>query len=315
MSVLLLATEIDPTADHMVRALKDRECDAHRVDLGWFPGQLSITAELAGSTWTGYLRTPHRTVDLEEIHAVWYRSPTAFQFPDGMTAAHRDYCNVEAKFGLGGVLWSLPVTWINHPAHEATACYKPLQLATAARCGLTTPSTLVTNEAGAVRAFATGAKTVTKAFGTSAVTEDGVYRVAYTSPVNEDYLLDLAGVDLTAHQYQREVPKAYDARLVVVGGGQQFACAIHSGGLDFRTDYATNRYERIPVPRDVADGVAALMSQFRLVYAAIDFVVTPSGDWVFIGDMNPGGQYGFLVPIAEDVTAALADLLARKDWS
>lgn len=311
MSVLLLATEIDPTADHMVRALQDRECDVHRVDLGWFPAQLSVTAELRGSTWTGHLRTPHRTIDLEEIHAVWYRSPTAFQFPDGMSAAHRDYCNVEAKFGLGGVLWSLPVVWINHPALEAAANYKPLQLAVAARCGLTTPSTLVTNEPAVVRTFATGTRTVTKAFGTSAVTEDGVYKVAYTSPVNEDYLSDLGGVDLTAHQYQREVPKAYDARLVVVGD-QQFACAIHTDSIDFRTDYDSNRYERVAVPREVADGVAAVMSQFRLVYAAIDFVVTPEGEWVFIGDMNPGGQYGFLVPIAEDVTAALADLLTRE---
>lgn len=312
MSVLILAAEVDPSADHMVRALQARECDVHRVDLGWFPAQLSVTAELRGSTWTGYLRTPHRTIDLEEIHAIWYRSPTAFQFPDGMTAAHRDYCNVEAKFGLGGVLWSLPVAWINHPAHEATACYKPLQLAAAARCGLTTPPTLVTNSPAAVRRFATGPSAVTKAFGQNTVTESGVLKVAFTRPVDADYLSDLTGVNLTAHQYQREVPKAYDARIVVVGD-RQFGCAIYTGSLDFRADYANNRHERTAIPQEVTDSVAALMREFGLVYAAIDFVVTPAGEWVFIGDMNPGGQYGFLLPIAEDVTAALADLLARKD--
>jgi glutathione synthase/RimK-type ligase-like ATP-grasp enzyme len=99
----------------------------------------------------------------------------------------------------------------------------------------------------------------------------------------------------------------------VVVGDRQFGCAIHSDSLDFRTDYDNHRYERIVIPQEVADGVAALMREFQLVYAAIDFVVTPSGELVFIGDVNPGGQYGFLLPIAEEVTTALADLLTRKD--
>lgn len=71
------------------------------------------------------------------------------------------------------------------------------------------------------------------------------------------------------------------------------------------------RYEPIEVPHDVAHGVTRLMSILSLMFAAIDFVVGPTGEWVFIGDVNPGGQYGWLeAETGVPLTNCLADLLA-----
>lgn len=59
-------------------------------------------------------------------------------------------CGVwEAKFGLGGVLMSLPALQVNRPSREADACYKPVQIATTTRCGMSVPDTVVTNDAPA----------------------------------------------------------------------------------------------------------------------------------------------------------------------
>jgi hypothetical protein len=83
---------------------------------------------------------------------------------------------------------------------------------------------------------------------------------------------------------------------------------------DFRRDYRALRYERVDIPEHVANGVGKMMKSLGLLYAAIDFVVDVEECWVFIGDINPGGQYGWL----EDATGAplttsLADLLTHQD--
>src|SRR5215470_13559363 len=140
MSVLILADEIDATADGVVGALHERDVTVHRVNTAWFPSQLSVSAELRGGRWVGRLRTPAHEIDLTGITAVWYRAPRAYQVPAGLTDAERFHANLEAKYGLGGVLSSLPVLWVNHPARLADAAYKPVQLMLASRCGLRTPA-------------------------------------------------------------------------------------------------------------------------------------------------------------------------------
>ena len=124
MTVLILADEFDPSADQMVLQLEERAVPVCRIDTAWFPSRLSVDAQFRGGRWAGSLRTPGRVVRLEKIRSVWYRSPTAFRFPAALSGAKRHHAFMEAKFGLGGVLSSLPVLWVNHPARVAAA-YSP----------------------------------------------------------------------------------------------------------------------------------------------------------------------------------------------
>jgi ATP-grasp ribosomal peptide maturase len=314
MSVLILAEDIDATADTMVRALTDREVVVHRVNTAWFPEQLSVSAELREARWTGTIWTPSRVIDLEGITSVWYRTPRAYRFPVELTSAERAHANLEAKYGLGGVLSSLPVLWVNHPARLADAAYKPVQLVTASLCGLTVPETAVTNSADAVRAFASTGKTVTKCFGSNTIMEEGVRKIGFTRIVDDSELADLRGVGATTHLFQRWVPKAFEVRMVVIGD-QITSVAIRAGSaaayVDWRADYEALSYELIEPPALVAEGVRRLMKSMDLVYGALDFVIQPDGVWTFL-EINAGGQYGWL----EDTTGApltdqLADLLTR----
>lgn len=82
---------------------------------------------------------------------------------------------MEATFGVGGVLGSLDVRWGNHP-NRAAASYKPVQLATAARCGLDVPTTLITNTREAATRFASrcgAGRMVTKMLGANHIEEEG----------------------------------------------------------------------------------------------------------------------------------------------
>jgi hypothetical protein len=323
VSVLILAEALDPCADLMVRALVERGAVVHRLDTAWFPGQIELEARLRDGRWVGSLRSPHHATRLEDIESVWYRSPAAFALPNELSAAERQHIRIEGKYGLGGVLLSLPVRWINRPDLSATACYKPLQMVAAAHAGLTIADTVIANTAGAVRRFVTeqaaaaDGQVVTKMLASASITEPGGRRVAFTRAVGPGQLTDLTGIESTAHLVQSRVPKAFDARVVVIGT-DLFGFAIHADSpaarLDFRRDYAALRYDRIELPADVAAGITALMTRLGLLYAAIDFVIDTSGRWVFIGDVNPGGQYGWLEAATDaPLTATLADLLIHQE--
>jgi glutathione synthase/RimK-type ligase-like ATP-grasp enzyme len=204
--------------------------------------------------------------------------------------------------------------WVNHPARLADAAYKPVQLVTAHRCGLAVPDSVITQEADVVRSFAEGGKTVTKILGANTVTEEGVRKVGFTRLVDETDLADLRGIDVTTHFFQRWVPKAYEARMVVIGD-QVTTAAIRAGSaegyVDWRADYDGTSYDLVDPPADVLTGVRELMRALDLRYAALDFVITPDDQWTFL-EINAGGQYGWI----EDKTGApltdqLADLLAK----
>lgn len=314
MTVLILAPERDITADSMVAELDKRAVPVVRMDTAWFPQHASIDAELHAGRWVGTLRAKARRVELEGLRAVWYRNPSTFAFPDGMSAVHRRWALTEAKLGLGGVLASLPVLWVNHPARNAEASYKPLQLVTATACGLTVPDTLVTNHADAVRRFIRDGRTVTKVLGAPSIVANGRRTVMYTGFVDPADSLD--GLEVTAHQFQRWVPKAREARVIAVGE-RLFAAVIHAGSeasyVDWRSDYPALTYQPVTPPSEVADGIRRYLAQLGLVYGAFDFVIRPDDTWVFL-ECNPGGQYGWIEhKIDAPITAALADLLEQGD--
>ncbi|MDQ0376474.1 ATP-grasp ribosomal peptide maturase [Amycolatopsis thermophila] len=298
----------------MVVELGDRGVEVHRLDTQRFPTQLSLSARLRGGRWAGQLRTEHRTVELDTIDAVWYRSPKPYRFPAGLNEVELGHAKVEAKYGLAGVLMALPVLWVNHPARLADSAYKPVQLAAAARCGVRVPDTLITNEPDAVREFAGEARTVTKMLGAVSIVEDGIRKVARTEPVTEAHLADLRGVEHTAHQFQHWAAKRHEARMFVVGD-QITTAAIHAhtaaAYIDWRDGYDTNTYELIEPPDAVRGAVLCMMRELGLVYGALDFVIGPDGEWTFL-EVNAGGQYGWIEDATgAPITAQLADLLTK----
>jgi ATP-grasp ribosomal peptide maturase len=286
-----------------------------RADTAWFPQRLTLDVELGDEGWAGALSTTARRAALGDVRAVWYRSPTAFQLGEGLSGPERRHAAFEAKFGLGGVLWSMSVLWVNHPARQADL-YKPTQLAVARTCGLTPPRTVVTNQSDAVRRFArhVDGPIIVKPLGFASIPEGGQRHPLWTHVLTDDELDDLRGVEATAHLFQQFIDKAYEVRLSVVGS-RMFAAAIHSGSkaarVDFRSDYAALTYTVTEVPARIATGVELFMRHFGLTFGAFDFAIDRSGHWWFL-ECNPGGQYSFVEHATGlPITAALADLLEK----
>lgn len=316
MTVVIFAQDCDAPVDQVIQKLTEREVPVFRADTSWFPQRLAIDARLEGERWVGCLSTDHHRVDLDDIRSIWYRDPSAFDFPANLTHPERRFAFREARLGLGGVLASLDTLWVNHPNRASDAIYKPLQLTTAVRCGLDVPRTLVTNDVAAVRRFRAESRPglICKVFGSNTITEDGTVKVAYTHRLDDGDLADLSNVKTTAHQFQEWVHgKKREARVIIVGD-RIFPILIHAGSaasrVDWRTDYAALQYELTGLPVTVEDGIRRYMAASGLVYAAFDFAIDAAEKWFFL-EANTAGQYGFLeTNTGAPISNALVDLLA-----
>ncbi|MCP2165589.1 ATP-grasp ribosomal peptide maturase [Goodfellowiella coeruleoviolacea] len=316
-SVLVITRMGDPTADLVIVELYRRGVPVVRFDLADFPECMVETARIDSDSreWAGELRTPHRVVSLAEISAVWYRKPTGFAVHERMTATEAKWAAAEAAAGFGGLLSALDVRWVNHPHANASADQRPRQLAVAAASGLTVPATLVTNSPERARDFCrdhAGTGVIYKPLTAGPRTENGEFVALYATTVRAEDITD--DVARTAHLFQARVPCAYSVRVVAIDG-RLFATRIDQppdSTVDWRADHDRLSYRPITVPDAVAAGLRRMMAVLGLVYSSSDWIVTPDGEWTFLGDLNPNGQWAWLTPIQDEVTHALADCLTGE---
>lgn len=320
MTVLIIAQALDRTADEVVLALENK-APVFRIDLEWFPDRVSLEAEFGGCRWEGWLRTPQRQVRLTDIRSVWYRWRSAYGISSGLSATDRDHARNEARAGFGGVLQSLDARYVNHPA-RVDALSKPHELLLAARCGLTVPTTAISNSPEHIRTFANSqpGHVVRKLFSCSVPNDngDGGALVGHTRLITDDDLADLNSAKFTAHQVQSFVNKSMDVRVVAIGQ-TLFPIAIiplePAARVDFRSRYRSLRYERIELPADVEAGIRSYLAAAGLVIASLDFSVANDGTYYFLESNPPGGQYQWLqAATGAPISDTLATLLASP-WN
>jgi len=301
----------DPTADLVIRELHDRCVPVVRFDAADFPAALTLSARVgAGHGLHGQLRTTSRTADLSALRSLYYRRPTHFSFAH-LSEQDARFAVAQARYGLGGVLASLPgCLYLNHPHRIADAEFKPSQLAVAVHAGFAVPPTLITNDPEDARAFAAAHQSVVyKPLWSTAHMLNGQPGVVWVGDVDAG---DIDGsVSATAHLFQAKVAKIADVRVTVVGD-QVFAVRIDSDLLDWREDYdRITAYTVIRPPSELDRALHAYLQRFGLMFGCFDFAVTARGEWVFL-ECNPNGQWAWLEPpTGLPMTAAIASLLEK----
>ncbi|MGW7008651.1 ATP-grasp ribosomal peptide maturase [Streptomyces sp. NPDC054933] len=312
-TILILTGRDDLTADAVVEELGKRGENVVRYDTADFPTASRLAVSLTGDGWAGTL-TSSRTLDLETVKSVWWRRPNEFATPEEWPDHARAFALSEARVGVLGVLGSLPVRWINHPANESAANYKPRQLAVAARVGLDVPRTVITSDPEHARDFIGGDQVIYKGLSGGILGPDGRRKFLPTTLVTAEEIDD--GLSGTTHLFQENVPKSYEVRLTVIGD-RMFPVAIHAGSerakLDWRTDYRSLTYETVEMPAPVEEAVRRLMGELGLFFGALDFAVTPDGHWKFF-EVNPNGQWHWIaVKAGVPLVSAMADALQGEN--
>ncbi|MGI5403025.1 ATP-grasp ribosomal peptide maturase [Streptomyces sp. CA-135486] len=308
---VLVVTRLDDiTADTVICELNRRKVPVVRLDPGNFPDTVTVTSAFDSCGPSGMLRTATRAMDVGDVRSVYWRRPNPYAAPEGIAGQDARWCAEEARYGLGGLLGALPgAHYVNHPWRNRDAEYKPAQLATAARCGLTIPPTVITNEPDEARRFADEYEPVIykPLRETNYLDDHGRALTVWIDDVRADQLGD--GTAHTAHLFQQRVNKIADIRMTVVGD-RPFPVRIDgSPGVDWRRHYESLTYTLLDAPPDVAEGVRAYLDAFGLTFGAFDFGLDIDGRWWFY-ECNPNGQWAwFPEPITRQITAAIADQL------
>jgi hypothetical protein len=126
--VLIVSGDDDGHVEPLIAELTALGCPWVRVDPAWFPSQVSLVAHLVkGSEWNSTLCLPDGEIlHLEEVRSVWYRRPNQYTAASALPTIEREFIIQEARYGLGGLIRSIPEGWVNHPEANRTASYKPL---------------------------------------------------------------------------------------------------------------------------------------------------------------------------------------------
>ena len=110
------------------------------------------------------------------------------------------------------------------------------------------------------------------------------------------------------------IAKRHEVRATVIGD-RVFAARIHSqygpaSPHRLRDMSAEIRYEAETLPAGIEARCLDFVHSYGLTYGALDFIVTPDGDYVFL-ENNPVGQFLFVEQLVPelDMTGALAACL------
>lgn len=304
---MLVVTSLDDTTadsviEHLPAAVK-----VARLDVADFPESVEFHVFADGS---GQLATPTRTVELDQVRAVYWRRPTPVRsgHPDAEVAA---FAEREARAGFVAAIKALPCLHVNHPDRVRIVDNKPSQLRTAVQLGLPVPATTITNRPDHARRFAEQhGRVVYKPLRPPEITRNGQPMAIWAGEVDPGTITDQ--VTATAHTFQARVEKTADVRLTAIGT-DLFAVRIDSGLLDWRSDYDRLSYSPVPVPDDIADAVHRYLDRFGPSYGCFDFAWGVDDRWWFM-ECKPAGQWAWL----EDETglpmsATFAHLLAQGD--
>ncbi|HYZ79562.1 MAG TPA: hypothetical protein VE596_19540 [Gaiellaceae bacterium] len=314
-----MTDERDGPVKAVVQELRERGCRTFVAGTQSLPdGTRGVTASIEPGAPRGIHDDDGRFVRFDELRSVW-----AWR-PHSPKAGHPDpdvsrYLDKEWRLALAGLAQGSQPLWVNHPRAERwLEGNKLAQLALARACGLAVPETIQSSVPDHVVAFAERFSAVAvKTAGGFLRQVDDCARFAYTQRMTAEELhrsrRAIAAAPVLVQPY---VEKRFEVRVTAVGD-RIFATKIDSQAsertrIDWRRyDFGSVEHESYALPTRLRAKVARLMERADLFYAAIDLIVTPGGDHVFL-ELNPSGQYQWLETLTgAPITAAIADLLSR----
>jgi hypothetical protein len=273
----------------------------------------------AGAKWsmsphtvddTRWIGAEGATIQLNSVRSIWCRRVYQPHYDPALRdIADRRFVQRQWNDMLWGTIMSLDAELLSDPFKQRAAT-KPLQLAVAARVGLTIPETLITNDAQRVREFLSrhDSRVIHKILSASAYE-----RLLYTKCWDEDDERALDELVLAPIILQRRITGTRELRIAIVGD-ECFAAEFEPGGhVDGRLDSATV-YRPHRLPAEIERRLLAMMRVLGLGYATADMRIDAHGDYVFL-ELNPQGQYLYVeIRTGQPITHALVDLLiANRD--
>lgn len=307
--ILIISDAHDTHARLVIDHLAKQGVTCARYSLQEMPQFTRIAASVSSDTpLRARLRRERGDIDLDEVSTVWFRRPQDVYPDPALSADDREFAAREATtlmFSLANVLSDR--FWVNPFVNALASKHGKLShLEVARQVGFAIPDTRVTNDPDVAREFISGLAggAVYKPFVAPArnVASEGEpeqWGTIFTNKLDMAALASLDSVVSAPCIFQELVPKRLELRVTVIGE-RVFATEIHSqvhteSAVDFRRHYAlgTTPYAIHELPPEIVDRCLALKRRLGLVFAAMDFVLTPDGRYVFL-EVNQQGQFLWL---------------------
>lgn len=322
--VLTVTTRADVHADLVADRLAAAGALTFRLNFDEFPELYEVDLEFAGGRCSGclvHLPTGERLL-CTDIDAVWMRKRADFSFlSKDLGPQERAYARAETRHLLLGLLYSLDCYWMSHPLALRAASWKVEQLQRAARFGFDVPRSVATNRPERAEAFmAAEGDIVFKPLSSATLAAEQVAAADRVAPgmltrrVGPEHADLLDSVAELPCFFQSHVAKRHELRVTVIGE-RVFAARIHSQddartATDWRDMSAEIRFEQATLPAAIEKRCLGLTHSYGLTFGALDLVVTPAGDPVFL-EINPVGQFLFVQELVPelDMIGAVADCL------
>jgi hypothetical protein len=317
--ILILSSQEDEHIPYVTRKLGPLGAKYTWFDPADFPSRAEVLVSYERTGLVRHvLRHSNWELDLSTVTAVWDRRPLLPETPPEVKDEHRQWVSDENAFFVSGLWDLLNCLWVPGKRRDwQGAIEKTLPLALAAQLGFSIPRTLVTNSPEEFLRFYSECRgqLVTKAR-QSRVIRDGERHAAFTRPIRRRDAGNYRTIRYAPATFQEYVPKRVELRVTVVGS-EVFAAEIQSqANRSTRHDWRHYDLEHTPhlphaLPAHIETLCVRLVRAIHLCFGAIDMIVTPDNEYVFL-EINPNGQWAWI----EDLTGlpisnAIADLLVH----
>lgn len=326
--ILIITNSTDIHADIMASVLNDRGVEYFRLDMDGFPRDFSFVQSVGPSGYRALIEDIRSNTKLEltNVTAAWTRKTADFQFiSDDLAKQERLFAEKETEHTLYSILYSLDCYWMNNPLATQSARWKGEQLKRAARMGFNIPASITTNNPGAVTDFRQSfpGDMIFKAMsspylaGNDVDEEDRLVDSALsTTLVDDEHMQNIDAVAEIPCHFQQYIDKKFELRVTVIGD-KVFCAKIYSQDdertrVDSRDMSADIRYRSFKLPSDIETMCRDFVHSYQLQYGALDIIVTPDDEYVFL-ENNPAGQFWYVQQLVPELSMmeALADCLIR----
>jgi len=264
-----------------------------------------------------------REISLEEIGSIWFRRP----LPPDLSQAYfedqrdSDFSSLETEHFLRSLYPFLKSKyWLSPPWILNFEKSKIRQASIARTVGFTIPESIFTNDPQEAVAFADRhGRVALKTLGARGFNQEEKFHAFYTTIVDsKDIKAYEEAIKSSMNFIQQAISKAYELRVTVVGN-EIFPVKIDSQASAeiARDDWRRADHRKIPheatqLPEIIVQSIHAFLNIYELEFGCFDFIVTPSGDYVFL-ECNGNGQWLWIEELTGlPISWAIAKLLDSR---
>lgn len=231
----------------------------------------------------------------DDLKGIFFRAPVFLRTqPKAVLTVEEQLERNQWSAFLRNLIVFKNANWINHPVSTYCAENKMFQLCVAEECGLSVPSTFVSNSADLNLEF--DKYYIVKSLDTALVYDVQENKEMFTySNVVQGSELQEHDLSLAPIFIQEFLNPKIDCRITYVKG-KLFPVKILQNGQGIYGDWRVHKeeLEYIPfqLPAYVEDAICKIMKKLNLSFGGIDLAIV-AGEYYFI-EVNPTGEWGWL---------------------